>query len=191
MEQQFKGSLITYLPDQTFKQNQQADAVLAQTAINSLSANRQPAINLTNLAGTLSTPAFLPATSALGLQQINVPINNIISGVQSTRPTPVPSIPTSSGQPVASVATENGPKPISEIPYAPGTNVATISATGTQTSAGVPDTVSNNSTTQVMAGSDDSGATTSQIASTSSNNTASPQLDTPIIDQANADNYSI
>ena len=189
--QVLKGSLITYLPDQTFKQNQQADAVLAQTAINSLSANRQPAINLTNLAGTLSTPAFLPATSALGLQQINVPINNIISGVQSTRPTPVPSIPTSSGQPVASVATENGPKPISEIPYAPGTNVATISATGTQTSAGVPDTVSNNSTTQVMAGSDDSGATTSQIASTSSNNTASPQLDTPIIDQANADNYSI
>ena len=189
--QVLKGSLLTYMPDQTFKQNQQLDAATAQAAIKALSPNRQTSINLTNLAGTLSTPAFLPATSALGLQQINVPINNIISGVQSTRPTPVPSIPTSSGQPVASVATENGPKPISEIPYAPGTNVATISATGTQTSAGVPDTVSNNSTTQVMAGSDDSGATTSQIASTSSNNTASPQLDTPIIDQANADNYSI
>ena len=188
--QVLKGSLLTYLPDQTFKQGQQAQAALAQTAINLLSPNRQPAISLTNLAGTVSTPAFLPATSALGLQQINLPAINL-TGILSTRPTPVPGLPTSTGQPVAATDTNSGPKPISEIPYAPGTDVATISATGTQTSAGVPDTVSNNSTTQVMAGSDDSGDSTSAINSTSANNTASQQLDTPVIDQANADNYSI
>ena len=100
--QVLKGSLITYMPDQSFKQNQQTDAATAQAAINALSPNRQGVINLTNLAGSISTPAFLPVAKSLGLQQINTAVNNIL-GTQSVRPSAIPGLPTSSNQVVGLV----------------------------------------------------------------------------------------
>jgi hypothetical protein len=102
--QVLKGSLLTYLPDQTFKQNQQNTAALAQSAVNSLSPNRQGSSNSSNLASFLSTPAFLPAAISRGLQQINRQVNDI-SGVQTARPSAVPTAPTSDGQLIGIVNT--------------------------------------------------------------------------------------
>jgi hypothetical protein len=181
--QVLKGSLLTYLPDQTFKENQQIDAAAAQTAINALSPNRQPAINLTNLASTISTPAFTPATSALGLQQINLPITNIL-GTQTTRPTTVPGLPTSGTQAVGLVNSVLGapPKlPSSSLINTPGFNPAGDQQNQTPTA----DSVS--SQTQTVAGNDDSATASSVSGTAVNNNTIS--LDQPAIDPADANAY--
>jgi hypothetical protein len=100
--QVLKGSLLTYMPDQTFKENQQSATGVAQAAVNALSPNRQRSNNLINIVGTLSTPAFLPAAQSLGLQQINSAVNNIL-GTQSVRPSAIPGLPTSGNQVVGLV----------------------------------------------------------------------------------------
>ena len=151
--QVLKGSLLTYMPDQTFKENQQTATVVAQAAVNALSPNRQPSNNLTNIVGTLSTPAFLPAAQSLGLQQINTAVNDIL-GTQSGRPSAIPGLPTSSGQVVGA---------ITNIFVPPGRLNSSIATPGfnpaadQQTEAGVVDTVSNG-TTQIVAASDDAAS---------------------------------
>ena len=153
--QVLKGSLLTYMPDQTFKENQQTATVVAQAAVNALSPNRQRSNNLTNIVGTLSTPAFLPAAQSLGLQQINTAVNDIL-GTQSGRPSAIPGLPTSSGQVVGA---------ITNIFVPPGrllrlNSIATPGfnpAADQQTEAGVVDTVSNG-TTQIVAASDDAAS---------------------------------
>ena len=95
--QVLKGSLLSYLPDQTFKENQQVDSAVAQAAINALSSARQGSTVLTNLAGSISTPAFLPAVASLGLQKINAAITDVLA-TQSARPSQPPGLPTSSNQ---------------------------------------------------------------------------------------------
>jgi hypothetical protein len=189
--QVLKGSLMTYIPDQTFKQNQQSAAAKAQTAINALSLNRQGSINLTNLAGSLSTPAFLSTAKSLGLQQVNVQVNNIIGAI-ATKIAGIPGAPTSDGQPVgaanplinppgrlnsSSVATP-GFNPTGGVlvdrfgnPVTDGSGNAIT--TGAQTKPGVVDTVSNG-TTQVVAAGDDAGTTTTTVA-----NNDNRQLDDP------------
>jgi hypothetical protein len=150
--QVLKGSLLTYMPDQTFKENQQTATVVAQAAVNALSPNRQPSNNLTNIVGTLSTPAFLPAAQSLGLQQINTAVNDIL-GTQSGRPSAIPGLPTSSGQVVGATTNIFAPpgrfNRLNSI-ATPGFNPAADQ----QTEAGVVNTVSNG-TTQIVAASDD------------------------------------
>jgi hypothetical protein len=174
--QVLKGSLLTYMPDQTFKQNQQIDAATAQAAINALSPNRQASINLTNLAGTISTPAFLPAATSLGLQQVNVTVNNIL-GAQSTRPAAVPGLPTSSGLAIGTVnSIFSPPARLTSLVNTPGFNPLG----NQQTQPGVVDTVSNG-TTQVMAGSDDAGdAKISQDYLAAANSNTPQALDQPV-----------
>ena len=153
--QVLKGSLLTYMPDQTFKENQQTATFAAQAAVNALSPYRQTSNNLTNIVGTLSTPAFLPAAQSLGLQQINTAVNDIL-GTQSGRPSAIPGLPTSSGQVVGA---------ITNIFVPPGrllrlNSIATPGfnpAADQQTEAGVVDTVSNG-TTQIVAASDDAAS---------------------------------
>ena len=148
--QVLKGSLLTYMPDQTFKENQQTATFAAQAAVNALSPNRQTSNNLTNIVGTLSTPAFLPAAQSLGLQQINRAVNDIL-GTQSGRPAAIPGLPTSSGQVVG--ATTNifaPPGRLNSSIATPGFNPAADQ----HTEAGVVNTVSNG-TTQIVAASDD------------------------------------
>ena len=150
--QVLKGSLLTYMPDQTFKENQQTATVVAQAAVNALSPNRQRSNNLTNIVGTLSTPAFLPAAQSLGLQQINTAVNDIL-GTQSGRPSAIPGLPTSSGQVVGAITNIFAPpgrfNRLNSI-ATPGFNPAADQ----QTEAGVVNTVSNG-TTQIVAASDD------------------------------------
>jgi hypothetical protein len=200
--QVLKGSLLTYLPDQTFKQNQQGTAAVAQAAINSLSRNRQASTALTNIAGSLSTPAFLPATSALGLatRVTQVGLNaagQSILGTIATKVASIPGAPTSSGQVIGainrlftppgrlnsntnSVGTP-GFNPAGSVLVDGNGNPVTDSAgnaitTGSQTQPGVVDTVSNG-TTQVVAASDDAG--TAANTNTMANNTTKQQLDEP------------
>ena len=151
--QVLKGSLLTYMPDQTFKENQQSATVVAQAAVNALSSNRQPSNNLTNIVGTLSTPAFLPAAQSLGLQQINRAVNDIL-GTQSGRPSAIPGLPTSSGQVVGAITNIFAPPGrLNSSIATPGFNPAADQ----QTEAGVVDTVSNG-TTQIVAASDDAAS---------------------------------
>ena len=200
--QVLKGSLLTYIPDQTFKENQQSATAQAQAAVNALSLNRQGLTNLTNLAGSLSTPAFLPIAKSLGLQQVNVAVNNIL-GPQSGRPSAVPGLPTSSGQIVAavnglltppgrlnsnSVATP-GINPVGSVivdgsgnPITNGSGTAIVS--GAQVQPGVVDTVSNG-TTQVVAAPDDAGGSTA----VATNNTPVRQLDEPASTPADLSNF--
>ena len=150
--QVLKGSLLTYMPDQTFKENQQTATFAAQAAVNAQSPNRQPSNNSTNIVGTLSTPAFLPAAQSLGLQQINTAVNDIL-GTQSGRPSAIPGLPTSSGQVVGATTNIFAPpgrfNRLNSI-ATPGFNPAADQ----QTEAGVVNTVSNG-TTQIVAASDD------------------------------------
>lgn len=200
--QVLKGSLLTYIPDQTFKENQQSATAQAQAAVNALSLNRQGLTNLTNLAGSLSTPAFLPIAKSLGLQQVNVAVNNIL-GPQSGRPSAIPGLPTSSGQIVAavnglltppgrlnsnSVATP-GINPVGSVivdgsgnPITNGSGTAIVS--GAQVQPGVVDTVSNG-TTQVVAAPDDAGGSTA----VATNNTPVRQLDEPASTPADLSNF--
>ena len=151
--QVLKGSLLTYMPDQTFKENQQTATVVAQAAVNALSPNRQPSNNSTNIVGTLSTPAFLPAAQSLGLQQINTAVNDIL-GTQSGRPSAIPGLPTSSGQVVGAITNIFAPPGrLNSSIATPGFNPAADQ----QTEAGVVDTVSNG-TTQIVAASDDAAS---------------------------------
>jgi hypothetical protein len=167
--QVLKGSLLTYIPDQTFKENQQSATSIAQAAINALSPNRQTSINLTNIAGSFSTPAFLPAAKSLGLQQINTAVNNIL-GTQSGRPSAIPGLPTSGGQILAAV---NGvftpPARITQLVNTPGFNPAA----NQQNDTPVPDAVS--TSTQIVAASDDAGTSATAVA----NNAPAQQLDAP------------
>jgi hypothetical protein len=169
--QVLKGSLITYMPDQTFKQNQQTDSFAAQAAINALSPNRQGVSNLTNLVGSISTPAFLPLVKSVGLQQINVAVNNVL-GTQSGRPSAIPGLPTSGGQVIGAVNNIFAPpgRLNSNSVATPGFNPAVDQ----QTQAGVVDTVSNG-TTQIVAASDDSGTSVAAVT----NDTTTRQLDEP------------
>lgn len=151
--QVLKGSLLTYMPDQTFKENQQTATFAAQAAVNALSPNRQTSNNLTNIVGTLSTPAFLPAAQSLGLQQINRAVNDIL-GTQSGRPAAIPGLPTSSGQVVGAITNIFAPPGrLNSSIATPGFNPAADQ----QTEAGVVDTVSNG-TTQIVAASDDAAS---------------------------------
>jgi hypothetical protein len=151
--QVLKGSLLTYMPDQTFKENQQTATFVAQAAVNALSPNRQRSNNLTNIVGTLSTPAFLPAAQSLGLQQINRAVNDIL-GTQSGRPAAIPGLPTSSGQVVGAITNIFAPPGrLNSSIATPGFNPAADQ----QTEAGVVDTVSNG-TTQIVAASDDAAS---------------------------------
>jgi hypothetical protein len=189
--QVLKGSLLTYIPDQTFKENQQNAASIAQTAINALSPNRQTSINLTNIAGSLSTPAFLPAAKSFGLQTINTAVNNIL-GTQSGRPSAIPGLPTSGGQILAAANKLFAPpgRLNSNSVGTPGINPAgsvivdgsgnpivsgdgTAITSGAQVQPGVVDTVSNN--TQIVAASDDASTSTAVVV----NNTPTRQLDEP------------
>ena len=162
--QVLKGSLLTYMPDQTFKQNQQLDAATAQAAIKALSPNRQTSINLTNLAGSLSTPAFLPTSTSLGLStrvtQIGLnAAGQSVLGTIATKVASIPGVPTSSSQTVGLVGSLfTPPARITQLVNTPGFNPAT----NQQNDTPVPDTVS--SSTQTVAGSDDAGtgATNSQ-----------------------------
>ena len=175
--QVLKGSLLTYMPDQTFKQNQQFDAAVAQAAINALSPNRQGSITLTNLAGSLSTPAFSPVARSLGLQQVNVAVNNIL-GAQSTRPAAIPGLPTSSGLPIGAINNIFAPPSRLDpnLVNTPGFNPLG----NQQSQPGVVDTVSNG-TTQVMAGSDDAGdAKASQDYLAAANSNTPQALDQPV-----------
>ena len=167
--QVLKGSLLTYMPDQTFKENQQSATVVAQAAVNALSPNRQRSNNLTNIVGTLSTPAFLPAAQSLGLQQINTAVNDIL-GTQSGRPSAIPGLPTSSGQVVGAITNIFAPPGRLNSIATPGFNPAADQ----QTEAGVVNTVSNG-TTQIVAVSDDAGASTPAVVS----NTLQQRLDEP------------
>jgi hypothetical protein len=167
--QVLKGSLLTYMPDQTFKENQQSATVVAQAAVNALSPNRQRSNNLTNIVGTLSTPAFLPAAQSLGLQQINTAVNDIL-GTQSGRPSAIPGLPTSSGQVVGAITNIFAPPGRLNSIATPGFNPAADQ----QTEAGVVNTVSNG-TTQIVAASDDAGASTPAVVS----NTLQQRLDEP------------
>jgi len=96
--QVLKGSLLNYLPDQTFKQNQQSTDALALAAVNSLSSNRQGSRNVSNLAGSLSTRSFQPA-ALIGqvTQTIRNPVQTVL-GLVNTRTAAVPGAPTSNGQ---------------------------------------------------------------------------------------------
>ena len=165
--QTLKGSLMTFLPDQTFKEQQQVALSQEQQAVNALSPNRQSLStnNLTNVFGTfstpLSTPAFLPVTqSAQTFGRNTVGISNSLFGQQilgtvSTRPVATPLPPTSSG---LVVGTFDNLSPL-RLPSATTNFSQNISdaASGTQrTIRGVVDSVSNG-TTQIVAGSDDAG----------------------------------
>jgi len=151
--QVLKGSLLTYMPDQTFKENQQTATVAAQAAVNALSPYRQTSNNLTNIVGTLSTPTFLPAAQSLGLQQINRAVNDIL-GTQSGRTSAIPGLPTSSGQVVGAITNIFAPPGrLNSSIATPGFNPAADQ----QTEAGVVNTVSNG-TTQIVAASDDAAS---------------------------------
>jgi hypothetical protein len=177
--QVLKGSLLTYMPDQTFKENQQSAIATAQAAVNALSSNRQTSINLTNIVGTFSTPAFLPAAKSLGLQQINAAVNNIL-GTQSGRPSAIPGLPTSSGQVVGAINNIFAPPGRLNSVATPGFNPAADQ----QTQAGVVDTVSNG-TTQIVAASDDAGASTTAVAG----NAPERQLDEPTSTPADLNDF--
>ena len=158
---------MTFLPDQTFKEQQQVALLQEQQAINALSPNRQSlsTSNLTNVFGTfstpLSTPAFLPVTqSAQTFGRNTVGISNSLFGQQllgtvSTRPSSLPGLPTSFGLPIGTFDATSPQR----LPGASTNFAQTINdiASGTQrTIRGVVDSVSNG-TTQTVAGSDDSG----------------------------------
>jgi len=178
--QVLKGSLLTYMPDQTFKENQQTATVAAQVAVNALSPNRQTSNNLTNIVGTLSTPAFLPAAQSLGLQQINRAVNDIL-GTQSGRPSAIPGLPTSSGQVVGAITNIFAPPGrLNSSIATPGFNPAADQ----QTEAGVVNTVSNG-TTQIVAASDDAGASTTAVVS----NAPQRQLDVPTSTPADLNDF--
>jgi len=177
--QVLKGSLLTYIPDQTFKENQQSATAIARAAINALSSNRQGSINLTNIAGSLSTPAFLPAAKSLGLQTINTAVNAIL-GTQSGRPSAIPGLPTSGGQILAAV---NGvftpPARITQLVNTPGFNPAADQQNDTP----VPDAVS--TSTQIVAASDDAGTSATAVA----NNAPAQQLDEPLSTPADLSDF--
>jgi len=178
--QVLKGSLLTYMPDQTFKENQQTATVAAQAAVNALSPNRRTSNNLTNIVGTLSTPAFLPAAQSLGLQQINRSVNDIL-GTQSGRPSAIPGLPTSSGQVVGAITNIFAPPGrLNSSIATPGFNPAADQ----QTEAGVVNTVSNG-TTQIVAASDDAGASTTAEVS----NAPQRQLDVPTSTPADLNDF--
>ena len=171
--QTLKGVLLTYLPDQTFKQQQRNLTNTQQTATSNLSAGRlsgtlNPATALTNIGASISTPAFAPiaqnlnltrgiAASNNGLNLLST-LNNQVLGGQSTRPFQVPGLPTSLGLPVGLVNTViSAPgKLISGATNSITNSVNQVLASGEKNIRGVVDSVSTGST-QVMAGSDDAG----------------------------------
>lgn len=169
--QVLKGSLLTYMPDQTFKENQQVATALSQTAINALSPNRKSLSNLTNLVGSISTPAFLPGVGSLGLQTItsSVGLNALgqsVLGTIATKAASIPGLPTSSGQPIGILNNIFTP------PGRLSVNTPGFNPLGDQQSrAGVVDTISNG-TTQVVAASDDAGdAITKEYLAAANSNT--------------------
>jgi hypothetical protein len=171
--QTLKGVLLTYLPDQTFKQQQRNLTGNQQTAVTNMNAGRlsgtlNPAAALTNIAASISTPAFAPiaqnlnltagiAASNNGLSLLSTLSNKVLGG-QSTRPFQVPGLPTSSGLPVGlvnSVVSAPG-KLIAGTTNTITNSVNQVLASGEKNILGVVDDVSTGST-QVMAGSDDAG----------------------------------
>ena len=166
--QVLKGSLMTYMPDQTFKENQQSAAALAQTAINGLSLNRQSSTNLTNFAGSISSPAFLPGVASLGLSSVASSSNQNVFGAIATKIASIPGAPTSSGQAIGGA--NNIFSPPGRLANTPGFNPAIDQE---QTQAPVVDSVSNG---QVVAASDDAGSQSSVVTA---NNDTPTQLDEP------------
>jgi hypothetical protein len=212
--QVLKGSLITYLPDQTFKQNQQITAALAQSAVNSLSSNRQGSSNLSNLAGSLSTPAYLPAAISRGLQQINRQVDNIL-GVQTVRPSAIPTAPTSGGQLIGIANnTLSAPSTLNNLRTIPGDSPEVldpyygltpeqIKALGAadptdpyiRARLGIPQIseiqrppVVNPLSSQTVAGTDDSSDNV-VTKNTASNNTTARQLDQPVNTPADLNDF--
>jgi hypothetical protein len=168
--QVLKGSLMTYMPDQTFKENQQSAAALAQTAINGLSLNRQSLSNLTNFAGSISSPAFQPGVASLGLSTVATASGNQnVLGAIATKIASVPGAPTSSGQAIGGANDIFSPPGRLPSVNTPGFNPAADQ----QSQAGVVDSVSNG---QVVAASDDAG---SQGSTITANNNTTQQLDEP------------
>jgi len=213
--QVLKGSLITYLPDQTFKQNQQSTAALAQAAVNSLSSNRQGSRNVSNLAGSLSTPAFQPASTGLLARVIQNPVQAVL-GLVNTRTAAVPGVPTSNGQSIGignnalfspsklnNVVTAAGDLPNTLDPYY-GLTPEQIKALGNadptdpyiRSRLGIPQIaeiqrppVVNPLSSQTMVGTDDSGDSAITRESLSALNTQPARLlDAPTSAPANLDN---
>jgi hypothetical protein len=177
--QVLKGSLLTYMPDQTFKENQQASAALSQTAINALSPNRKSLSNLTNLAGSISTPAFLPGVASLGLQTVTSSIGVNASGqgllgTVATKVAAIAGVPTSSNQAIGLVnSLFTPPARITSLANTPRLNQNT---TDQQNDKPVVDTVS----TQTVAASDDSGDAITKEYLTAANNNTPQALDQPV-----------
>jgi hypothetical protein len=105
--QTLKGTYLSYYPDQTFKANQAIAAGIQQDTINSiLQAARSGSLG--SLLGSIASPSFLNNLTGTGLT--NLAINsgtNLLSsigqnvlGTSPTRPSSVPTDPTSSGLPV-------------------------------------------------------------------------------------------
>jgi hypothetical protein len=173
--QVLKGALLTYMPDQTFKENQQSAIATAQAAVNALSFNRQTSINLTNIAGSLSTPAFSPLASSsfgqLATRATQIGLNVLgqnVLGTIATKAASIPGLPTSSGQVVGA---------INNIFTPPG-RLPSVNTPGFNPTAGVVDSVSNG-TTQVVAASDDSGEAITKEYLNAANNNTTQQLDLP------------
>jgi hypothetical protein len=101
-----------------------------------------------------------------------------VLGTQSTRPFAVPGAPTSSGLPIGTV-NSNAFTPPARLTNLVNFNSAAEAAQDQLNQAGVVDTVSNG-TTQVMAGTDDSGdSAITQEYLNAANNNATQQLDLP------------
>lgn len=198
--QTLKGSLMTFLPDQTFKEQQLATLGQQQLAINNLSPNRQNLSSgtLTNVLGSsnlgsVSALPFLPAAQSLqtfGLNSIvsSQPGSQRAFGAISTRPSSLPGVPTSFGLSIGTVAAAS---PL-RLPGAVTNFSQTINdaASATQrTIRGVVDSVSNG-TTQTVAGSDDSGLDliSSPIAETPYQSPETSDLITEPVAEFNADN---
>ena len=164
--QTLKGSLMTFLPDQTFKEQQQINLGQQQLAINNLSPNRQilSGSSLTNVLGAsslgISALPFLPATQSLQSFGLNslvsaVPGSQRVFGALSTRPVSIPALPTSFGLPVGTTTNASALR----LPGAVTNFAQTVSdaTTGAQrTIRGVVDSVSTG-TTQTVAATDDAG----------------------------------
>ena len=172
--QTLKGVLLTYLPDQSFKEQQRIQASTQQQVATSISTGRtsgtlNPASPLTNIAAAISTPAFSPVAQNLNLTRGIAASNNGLSllgglnankvlGGQSTRPFPVPGLPTSLGLPVGLVnSVISAPNKL----VAGDTNtisnqVNQVLSSSERNIRGVVDSVSTGSN-QVIAGNDDSG----------------------------------
>jgi hypothetical protein len=177
--QQLKGTLLL---NATTADNQAAAAsaaALQKQAISALSPNRQGSVT-TAIIGALSTPSW--ATSLTGVPQVlatagvNLFAQNVL-GTQSTRPFAVPGAPTSSGLSIATI--NNAFTSPSRLTNLVNFNSAAEAVEDQLNQTGVVDTVSNG-TTQVMAGTDDSGdSSITQEYLNAANNNATQQLDLP------------